>query len=729
MRRRMRSASSSAVSCASASDIQRGNDTRNRSPTSAASTCLRRRVPRTSSISMTPSISSRCDSSCAVRSRRRSDRVASDRTRAAQRYRSPCPRASTRCYRQRENRPRGTANFCLTARGARSYCRRCRFAAASTPDLPPGGLGTGARAAGRTEPFGAACDQPARSAWAPARACPRRMPAAEGGPRGDRSCDAAKTTRGLPASGVRPARALRESVAAGRYGRPACRPRRAARRSRSAPARRGHRAARAARDPRARRLRQDPRAHAPDRVPRAASSSPRPATCSRSRSPARPRASSSTGSARSASTTRSPRAPSTRSRSPSSGGRAADRRQELPRVLDRKARVLGAAPRRARRSGASVAMAIADVAAEIEWAKARLIAPERYAAAAARPPSAGCRGRQRELADLYAALRSREARATAGSTSTTSSAGAPTRSSDDATSRPRNAGASATCSSTSSRTRRRCRPRLLRAWLGDRADLCVVGDARAGDLRVRGRRRVAAHRLSRSTSPAAARSRSGDNYRSTDAIVAVAEAALGPASGVERDAAARCVRPTARPTIVAFDDDAHEAAMIADACWHEFTARSAVAPHGRAVPHQRAVVAVRDRVHPPRRPVPRRRHAAVRDAPVVRVLLDQLREAERDAPGAFVRRAPRRPRGRRRHRRRARGRTTRTDAIRRAGSSRPRPAGTNDDELRTHRDALLRLGRDYASGRAASRVRRRVRRLARHRDARRVGRRNAASTS
>ena len=52
MRRRMRSASSSAASCASASDIQLGNDTRNRSPTSAASMCLRRRVPRTSSISM-----------------------------------------------------------------------------------------------------------------------------------------------------------------------------------------------------------------------------------------------------------------------------------------------------------------------------------------------------------------------------------------------------------------------------------------------------------------------------------------------------------------------------------------------------------------------------------------------------------------------------------------------------------------------------------------------------
>ena len=50
----MRSASSSAASCASASDIQRGNDTRNRSPTSSASTCLRRRVPRTSSISMAP---------------------------------------------------------------------------------------------------------------------------------------------------------------------------------------------------------------------------------------------------------------------------------------------------------------------------------------------------------------------------------------------------------------------------------------------------------------------------------------------------------------------------------------------------------------------------------------------------------------------------------------------------------------------------------------------------
>ena len=144
-------------------------------------------------------------------------------------------------------------------------------------------------------------------------------------------------------------------------------------------------------------------------------------------------------------------------------------------MLDRKARVLGPLLGSRAPSGASVAMAIADVAAEIEWAKARLIPPEQYAAAARaaerRLPRPAARARR-----PLRALRGREAPPAAGSTSTISSAGAPTRSSATPTSRPRNAGASATCSSTSSRTRHRSRSRLLRAWLGDRPDLCVVGD-------------------------------------------------------------------------------------------------------------------------------------------------------------------------------------------------------------------------------------------------------------
>src|SRR5439155_11830373 len=82
--------------------------------------------------------------------------------------------------------------------------------------------------------------------------------------------------------------------------------------------------------------------------------------------------------------------------------RAADQRTEPPRVLDRKARILGPVLR-ARGAGphnAALGVAVGAVAAEIEWAKARMIPPDRFVAAAAAaerrlPRSAA------ELADLY----------------------------------------------------------------------------------------------------------------------------------------------------------------------------------------------------------------------------------------------------------------------------------------------------------------------------------------
>ena len=58
---------------------------------------------------------------------------------------------------------------------------------------------------------------------------------------------------------------------------------------------------------------------------------------------------------------------------------ATERNREAPRVLDHKARLLG--PIVGGRGAAST-VAVADVAAEIEWAKARLISPDGYAAAA-----------------------------------------------------------------------------------------------------------------------------------------------------------------------------------------------------------------------------------------------------------------------------------------------------------------------------------------------------------
>jgi len=70
---------------------------------------------------------------------------------------------------------------------------------------------------------------------------------------------------------------------------------------------------------------------------------------------------------------------------------AAERNREAPGILDRKARILG--PLLGGKGPAS-SVAISDIAAEIEWAKARLIAPDNYEAAAVARPGARVRSRR-----------------------------------------------------------------------------------------------------------------------------------------------------------------------------------------------------------------------------------------------------------------------------------------------------------------------------------------------
>ena len=153
--------------------------------------------------------------------------------------------------------------------------------------------------------------------------------------------------------------------------------------------------------------------------------------------------------------------------------------------------------------------------------------------------------------------------------------------------------------------------RLLRAWLGDRPDLCVVGDGAQAIYAFAGADASPLTDFARHF-PGGRTIALVYNYRSTDAIVAVAEAALGPASGVERDAP-RAVRPADRAAddrrlrrrrARSRDDRRRVLARV-----HR---RRAVAPHGGPVPHQRAVVAVRDRAGAARRAVSRHGRAAVR---------------------------------------------------------------------------------------------------------------------
>ena len=234
-------------------------------------------------------------------------------------------------------------------------------------------------------------------------------------PRGARSCDAAMTTRGLPRfwprSGPRFARsgsAVLRSVVPLRYGAPvtecapgSCSPASTTRsaprsrappsRSRSSPARARARPASSPIASRGRRTR--------------ARSTPR--TCSRSRSPARPRASSTAPRPARCAAVGHRRAPSTPSRSRSCAASAKTPASRCPRILERKVRVL--MPLVGER-GREAALVAAELASEIEWAKARLVSPDDYeravAVAGRTPPRPAA-----QVASVYRDVRAREAQA------------------------------------------------------------------------------------------------------------------------------------------------------------------------------------------------------------------------------------------------------------------------------------------------------------------------------
>jgi ATP-dependent DNA helicase UvrD/PcrA len=348
-------------------------------------------------------------------------------------------------------------------------------------------------------------------------------------------------------------------------------------------------------------------------------------------------------------------------------GRAADRRTEPPRVLDRKARVLAPLLRdRGARGNAALMLAVGEVATEIEWAKARMIPPERYAEAARSaerrlPRSAS------ELTDLFAAYEAEKRRrrwldfddlladcARAIETDAEFAAAQHWRFRDlfvdefqDATP---------------------LQVRLLRAWLGDRSELCVVGDVAQAIYAFAGADAAPLAEF-RAHFPGGRTVALAYNYRSAASIVGVAEAALGPGARVERDPP-RAVRPAERPcTITAFDDDAHEAAMVADACRREFA--DGIAWHRMAVLFRTNAQSALFETAFTRRGVPFRVTGAARFAsrPAVRALLDRLREAERAAPVRPF-----------------------SDHLADLAAD---VDDTATDDVRDHRDTLLDLGRDY----------------------------------
>jgi DNA helicase-2/ATP-dependent DNA helicase PcrA len=344
--------------------------------------------------------------------------------------------------------------------------------------------------------------------------------------------------------------------------------------------------------------------------------------------------------------------------------RAAERNWEPLGVLDRKARILG--PLVGRRGAAST-LVVADIASEIDWAKARQVSVDDYADEARRAGRRLTRpaGEIAELYDRYEReLRKRRL-----------------VDFDDVLRRCADAIRDDEEFAAGQHWRFRhffvdefqdatpLQVRLLRAWLGKRTDLTVVGDPAQAIYGFAGADASPLREFDRAF-PGGETVVLRHNYRSTPQVVLVAEAALGAAGARPAPASAR--NDGARPTFVAYDDDELEARGVADRCWRAFTTGtpwSEMAVLFRTNAQSSLFEAAFVRRGVPFRVADERRFAT---RPVVRVLLDRMRVAERENPMRSV-----------------------SEQLADLATFDGDDATPLTDELRTHRDALLELGRSY----------------------------------
>ena len=368
--------------------------------------------------------------------------------------------------------------------------------------------------------------------------------------------------------------------------------------------------------------------------------------------------------------------------------RAVEEHRAPPTVLASKARLLGSIVDRGRdgRDGRGARVVTADLAAEIEWAKARMVDPDGYVDAVRtdgrrpeRPP--------RETADLYRRYEQEKRRRRVLDF-------------DDLLADLRGNDRRATrCSRPTQRWRFRqvfvdefqdttpLQLRLLRAWLGARARSLRRRRRRAGDLPVRRRRRHAAAPSSTATSPGATMLALDRNYRSTPQVVAFSEGVLGADDRARP--AVRAARPDGpSPSIRGFADDDAEATAVAQGCWEAFT---------NGVPYDRIGVLFRTNAQSSlfeaalaRRGIPSRTGTSSRfvERPIG---AEVARGVARSRKGGCV---ARRAQSQLRHpaRRLCDGATGATGASDDRRARRTRRAAM---EAREHRDALLRLGREY----------------------------------
>jgi DNA helicase-2/ATP-dependent DNA helicase PcrA len=306
--------------------------------------------------------------------------------------------------------------------------------------------------------------------------------------------------------------------------------------------------------------------------------------------------------------------------------RSVDRGRSMPGILERKARVL--VPLVGGR-GPEARLAAANLASEIEWAKARLVTADAYEAAAARAGHEPERGRA-EVAALYERYE-REKRKRHLVDFDDLLWWCADALEDDAE------------FAAAQRWRFRhlfvdefqdvspAQVRLVRGWLGDRPDLCVVGDPDQAIYAFTGADPSFLTGFARQFGGGAV-ARLGCNYRSTPEIVAVAEAVLADAGRP------RPVRQAVRehgpvPTITGYDTDEAEADGVASRL------RDA---HSRGVSWSALAVLYRTNAQSAtfeealtRAGIPFRVRGAGRflERPEVQASLDELKRSARDAPG------------------------------------------------------------------------------------------------
>ena len=346
--------------------------------------------------------------------------------------------------------------------------------------------------------------------------------------------------------------------------------------------------------------------------------------------------------------------------------RAEQHQRAMPALLERKARVLVPIMRV---PGREAALLAAEIASEIEWAKARLVAPDGYEAAVATagrtPPRPA-----RQVAEIYREYERQKRRrglvdfddliwecATAFERDPEFAAAQRWRFQHLFVDEFQDASPA--------------QFRLLLAWLGDRSDLCVVGD---GDQAIYGFAGADPSFLVRfqvhfppERYPAVGVVRLGSNYRSTPQVVSAAAAVLGSS---KRRPTARAARPDGPvPTVTAYDTDDDEARGVV---------RAARAARAADVPWSRIAVLYRVNAQSAlfeeamaRAGIPYRVRGGTRflDRPEVKIALDGLREASRTAPGrTFAEHL--------------------TDLVEPGDDAR-------SEERQEHVEALARLGREY----------------------------------